>query len=675
MKNKKGFAMKKKTLSLVFLSFLFAACGDDSSFADNAVKEVSEEEQCADIYGYDLNEVSWEPFHDETSFMKKDILNKAMSVMYSYSRNMEARSIEYDENADNYKILVMDLANSPSAHNHFVSADIQGCMYRFYEDEELYSFLKEQPVFKINPCLCSEQEGKFYYLNVKNDSEKPRSSSLSDKRSSSSARSSSSSKEKYSSSVASSSSIELSSSSAESSSSLEKIVCAEQKPVQIDSPFVVAYEFNDPNDLGADYFGKNNAKVVQGKVNGDCDNVILDGKSGFVIPLSETFKSNGFVVEARVYPEKFNTMQNILVSEPPGNTFSGWQLRLDNGEVMFHLRDDSKNSSQWKVFRAGKVALNEWTVIRAEKHSSGKIIIQVNGETVVEDVYIGNVVNDTYDLGLGYDAMNQTRMAERYFVGKMDYVRFGVLEDETPEEVPEKMQARLIEDETTGRVKVAALDETLVCPAIEADPSITDFAVAYEFNDINDLGFDAGGKNHANLGVGAPDGDCSALVLDGSSGLLIPLTDDFKSKGVDVSVRFMLTDVNERSTIFGSSPKTGDGDGWRISVSNGEVNFEAMDDGINNAWEPIKLESVAENQWIEVRVKIFPAKSELDGVVFYSLNVRIDGGLRMAAEFKGDLSHLTSDLAIGYNPLNGGSEFAKGKIDFVRFNAPSEEGL
>lgn len=661
---------KISLLTTLLLTPMFFACGDDSSSADNVVKEVSEEERCADIYGYDLNEVSWVPFHDENSFMKKDILNKAMSVMFSYSRNMETRSIEYDENADNYKILVMDLANSPSAHNHFVSANIQGCMYRFYEDEELYSFLKEQPVFEINPCLCSEQEGKFYYLNVKNDSEEPRSSSLSDKRSSSSARSSSS-EAKSSSSVVE----KWSSSSVESSSSLEKVVCAEQKPVQIDSPFVAAYEFNDPDNLGADYFGKNNAKVGQGKVSGDCDNVILDGKSGFIIPLSETFKSKGFVVEARVYPEKFNTMQNILVSEPPGSNYPGWQLRLDNGEVTFHLRDASLYGSQWKVFKAGKLTLNEWSTIRAERYSSGKVVVVVNGKTAVDDEYIGNAVNVTFDLGLGYDAMNQDRMSERYFVGKMDYVRFGIFEDETAEDVPEKNQARLIEDETTGRVKVAALDETLVCPAIETDSSITDFAVAYEFDDVNDLGFDAVGDNHANFGVGAPDGDCSALVLDGSSGLLIPLTDDFKSKGIDVSARFMLADVSGKSTIFGSSPKTGDGDGWRISVSNGEVNFEAMDDGVNNAWEPLKLESVAVNQWIEVRVKIFPAKSELDGVIFYSLNVRIDGGLRMAAEFKRDLSHLTSDLAIGYNPLNGGSEFANGKIDFVRFKALSEEGL
>lgn len=394
----------------LLMTFVFFACGDDSSSsAENAVKKVSEEERCADIYGYDLNEVAWIPFYDETSFIKKDILNKATSVTYSYARNMETRSIEYNENADNYKILVMDLANSPSAHNHFMSADIDGCTYRFYEDEELSSFLKEQPDFEINSCFCSEEEGKFYYLNVKKGSDEPKFSSSSDKRSSSSTRSSSS--------YAGDSNSEKSSSSEYCSDSCEVVDDSVLKN------YDVAYEFSDTSFLGKDFVGGYDASVGEGFPQGDGSSLILDGSSGLYVPFADVFNADEFVIETKIYPTKFSKMQNIFVAEPPGSNVSGWILRLENGKLRFLIRGDSLS---WQEIDLPEITLNTWTTIRVEKKGSelnSEMRILVNGKVVHSDDSYYPMTNMKYKLGIGYDAVNQD-YHDRYFIGKIDYIRF-----------------------------------------------------------------------------------------------------------------------------------------------------------------------------------------------------------------------------------------------------------
>lgn len=212
---------KIKLLFTAFFACFFIACGNDSSSVE-IIENIPEEDRCDDIYGYDLDEVVWSTSYDESSFMKDDIKNKAVSIIFAYSSNMEVRSIEYNKKENNYKILVMDLGNSPSAHNHFVYADIEGCSYRFSENEELSSFLKKQPSVELSSCVCKEKKEKFVYLNTRKTSDEPKSSS------SEKEKSSSSSKIKYSSSSAKScSSAEVSSSSVEESSSSEILFVVE----------------------------------------------------------------------------------------------------------------------------------------------------------------------------------------------------------------------------------------------------------------------------------------------------------------------------------------------------------------------------------------------------------------------------------------------------------------
>ena len=189
--------------------------------------------------------------------------------------------------------------------------------------------------------------------------------------------------------------------------------------------YAVAYEFNDPQNLGKDYVGLNNAKIGEGTPEGDGENLLLDGHSGLKIPLSGTFKTNAFFIETRIYPEAFDDMQNIIVSEPPGSFYSGWQLRLDDGELRFHLRDFGRDDSYWTIFNAGAVPLRTWSYIFVERSSSGRVIIWVDEKIAFSGYYPGNVINEDYDLGIGYDAMQQSEHTNRFFVGKIDYLRFG----------------------------------------------------------------------------------------------------------------------------------------------------------------------------------------------------------------------------------------------------------
>ena len=477
----------------------------------------------------------------------------------------------------------------------------------------------------------------------------------------------------------SSSSEKSSSSDKESSSSKTVVVCSEEKVHEKLDPLVytVGYEFNDPDDFGKEYFGRNDAVVDGETFYGDCDNIMFDGHSCLEIPLSEEFKTNSFFIEARIYPQKFGTIQNIIASEPPGSGKSGWMLRLDDGELTFHVRDAENAYSDWKVFKAKKMSLDEWALVRVEKYASGDVVILVEGDTVLTGSYEGNIVNKEYEVGIGCSAVGQGDYNGRAFIGEMDYVRLGKLDESKAPSlksvVPADSAAEDSLDNGPNRSKVAASDLTLQCP--EAAESISDgYTVAYEFDVADDLGMDFFGNNHAVLGTGTPDGDCSSLVLDGASGLRVPVNDDFRSRGFLIETRFKLTDVSGTYFIAGINPIYGETDGWKIYVNKGMVEFQAVDNDVSPLWEPLQIESINADEWHSVRIKIFPAKSGLSNEVFYTLNAAFDGSLRKAVEFKGNLSQLKGVFAIGYDP-DLVSDFVTGEIDYVRFGTVSEEGL
>lgn len=221
------------------------------------------------------------------------------------------------------------------------------------------------------------------------------------------------------------------------------------------------------------------------------------------------------------------------------------------------------------------------------------------------------------------------------------------------------------------------------CMTKRSEADLSSYTVAYEFNDQYDLGYDEFEKNFAYLGAGTPEYDCDGyLVLDGKSGLMVPLSNDFKNKGFEVEVRFMATAPGDIANIIVAEPPGRGADGWQIRLD--EVNgvqrlmFHVRDaeiDGVNWTETPIGDEEIAMDEWHTVRVKIFPTKSEWDGVVFYSLNLSLDGNVRFATEFKGDVSQIDYDLGIGYDAQHQGAyarKFFTGKIDYIRYKALPE---
>jgi len=205
--------------------------------------------------------------------------------------------------------------------------------------------------------------------------------------------------------------------------------------------YEVAYEFNAPNDLGHDYFGEHNAFIDYQvpSISAECGSAIFDGSNGLLIPLDEIFKSRGFVAEVRFMPTASSEMGNIFVAEPPGSGKNGWQIRIDGTTITFHMRDTSVHST-WESLPLGKVALNEWHVVRVKifprkDDITGEVKYMLNalldGKPRITTAFRADMSNIEYGLGIGYDSMYQTLHKDRFFTGKIDYIRYGrIAEDD-----------------------------------------------------------------------------------------------------------------------------------------------------------------------------------------------------------------------------------------------------
>ncbi|MBR4681190.1 MAG: hypothetical protein IKP03_08815 [Fibrobacter sp.] len=214
-------------------------------------------------------------------------------------------------------------------------------------------------------------------------------------------------------------------------SNAAELRCTETHEPENLSKYDVAYEFDDPEDLGRDYFGKNNAYIDDKvtPVEAECGSLVLNGSNGLLIPLSETFKSNGFVAEVRFMATAEGNMSNIFVAEPPGSGVDGWQIRLDGSILRFHYRD-AKNDYDWHIEKVGEITLNEWHVVNisiggTSGSSTLYVSISLDGDPRVDAITHGDISNIEYGLGIGYDSMYQGLHDQRFFIGKIDYIRYG----------------------------------------------------------------------------------------------------------------------------------------------------------------------------------------------------------------------------------------------------------
>ena len=222
----------------------------------------------------------------------------------------------------------------------------------------------------------------------------------------------------------------------------DELECNESTVADNLNGYDVAYEFNLQRDLGRDSFGKHPAYIddTVNPVSAECGSVIFDGSNGLIIPLDEIFKSKGFVAEVRFMPTKKGNIANIFVAEPPGSGKTGWQLRLDGTDVVFHMRDPNvRKEKNWESISLGEVSLNEWHVVRIKifpKKSvlTGKIVYTFNafldGKMRRSSEYNADVSNIEYGLGIGYDSMYQSLHGDRFFTGKIDYIRYGKITED-----------------------------------------------------------------------------------------------------------------------------------------------------------------------------------------------------------------------------------------------------
>ncbi|SHL01939.1 hypothetical protein SAMN05720470_10450 [Fibrobacter sp. UWOV1] len=234
---------------------------------------------------------------------------------------------------------------------------------------------------------------------------------------------------------------------------------------------------------------------------------------------------------------------------------------------------------------------------------------------------------------------------------------------------------------TYKKEKVVAMNaEDLVCDDGGETASLEGYTVAYEFNVPTDLGRDYLGTNHAYIAddVPAVAAECGSLVLDGTNGLLVPLSEEFRSKGFVAEVRFMPTAPGDIANIFVAEPPGSEKDGWQIRLDGSYVSFHYRDASLSYDWSVQKIDEVSMDEWHVIRVKIFPTKSELSGTIFYSMNISLDGSLHLASEFKGDISDIQYRLGIGYDSFKQSSHnrrFFTGKIDYIRYGKITEDNL
>ena len=390
--------------------------------------------------------------------------------------------------------------------------------------------------------------------------------------------------------------------------------------------WIAEWNFNDAENVGLDVTGHgHNATAGEGSVSAVDGIAGFDGKSGMMVSLDTDIRINEFVVEARVKPTQFATMQNIIVAEPPGRGVDGWQLRIDEGVLTVHLRDADSSYVDWSIYPGKEMILGEWNEIRLERNADSVKLFQ-NGELTVAVAYQGDLTQMCYDWGIGYDAMQQS-FHDRYFIGEMDYIRFGVFKGFT--------------------------EGTLV-------PKNEWLLAAWEFNEPEFVGLDRMANNSSKYVVGNAVVADTTLVLDGQSGMPVNLSRAFQRNTFAIETRVKPAAFAEMQNIIVAEPPGRYGDGWIVRLDDGVLTVHFRDEETDGTeWNVLKGKELALDEWTEIRVE-----RTADSVIVFQ-----NGERSVWAAAKGDVSQLGYNIGIGYDAMKQakGNRYFNGEIDYIRY--------
>ena len=402
-----------------------------------------------------------------------------------------------------------------------------------------------------------------------------------------------------------------------------EVADSSEKPVD---EWIAEWNFDDSASVGLDATGNgHDATIGEGFVSTEDGIASFNGRSGFTVDLADDININEFVVEARVKPTQFGTMQNIIVAEPPGRGVDGWQLRIDEGVLTVHLRDSDKDGDDWNIFPGKRMALGEWSEIRLERNADSVKLFQ-DGELTVAVAYEGDLTQMRYDWSIGYDGMQQA-FHNRYFIGEMDYVRFGKFTN-------------------FSAGSVAASSERLL--------------VAWEFNEPSFVGLDRMANNSTHYLVGSARVADTTVILDGNSGLQVPLSKVFMRNTFAVEARVKPAQFGGMQNIVVAEPPGRYGDGWIVRLDSGALTVHFRDEDVDDTtWNILKGAKLDLDEWTTIRVE-----RTAD-----SIKVFQDGNLTASAAAVGDVSQLGYNIGIGYDAMKQAisDRFFNGEIDYIRF--------
>lgn len=395
----------------------------------------------------------------------------------------------------------------------------------------------------------------------------------------------------------------------------------------------------------------NHAKLGEGSPTVSGGSLLLDGSSGMRVSLSNVYLRNDFAVEARIQASSFGVMDNIVVAEPPGRYGDGWQLRLDTGKVAFHIRDAATHGSDWQILRSPEaLTTGTWHIVRAER--KGAITrLWVDSVLVASATTQGDIGQLSYDLGIGYDAMNQA-FHDRYFKGQIDYVRLYTMDS-----------LAINGSSSSSSAPSSSSSADNACPATTYNATVDKWTAEWSFDSTNTPFQDVSGNgHHASLGEGSPVAAAGILSLDGSSGLVVPVDSAFLSNNFIVEARIKPSAFGTMDNILVMEPPGRYGDGWQLRVDTGSVKFLLRDESTQGSeWIVVDGGRITKDQWVTIRVVRSGCQTEIwmDDTLTANLNVA------------GNVGQLKYNGGLGYDAMNQSfhNRYFNGQIDYIRYKA------